>query len=75
MTYGPVAGSGCVDVSDAGALAGTGAANSLASTFSKSPCGLRSVIVIRPVRSSATMPEMWPPRSLRTWSAPTMLKK
>ena len=56
--YGPVAGSGCVDVSDDGALDGTGAANSLARTFAKSPCGVFRLIVILPVPSSAAMPEM-----------------
>ena len=39
ITYGPVAGSGWSDVSAAGASAGTGAANSEASTFEKSACG------------------------------------
>ena len=73
MTYGPVAGSGCVEVSESGAFAGTGAANSLASTLAKSPCGVFRLIVILPVASSATIPEMVPPFVWRASSAPTML--
>ena len=60
MTYGPVDGSGVVEESFAGEFAGTGAANSVARMYSKSPCGDFNLIVIVPVVSSALMPLMCP---------------
>ena len=58
--YGPVDGSGFVDVSFAGALAGTGAANSVARMFVKSPCGRVELDRDLAVLSSVVMPLMWP---------------
>jgi len=54
--YGPVDGSGLVEVSFAGALAGRIAANSVARMFSKSPCGASSLMVMLPVASSVVIP-------------------
>jgi hypothetical protein len=54
--YGPVDGSGVVEESFAGELTGTGAANSVARMYSKSPCGDFNLIVIVPAVSSALMP-------------------
>src|SRR6476659_9506419 len=74
--YGPVDGSGFVDVSFAGALSGTGAANVVARMFVKSPCGALSLIVITPVLSFVVMPEMWPEFGFfENASAPTMFPK
>src|SRR5436305_11015998 len=73
--YGPVDGAGDADWSFAGVLAGTGAANSVARMFSKSPCGEFSLTVITPVESFAVMPLIPPVLVLPNWSAPTMLPK
>ena len=75
IMYGPVDGSGFVEVSFCGALDGTGAAKVVARMFSKSPCGAVSLIVILPVASSVVIPLMSPFFVLPNWSAPTMLPK
>src|SRR3954451_10999693 len=70
--YGPVAGSGFEDVSFAGLLGGTSAANGVARMFSESPCGDVRLIVIFPVLSSVVIPLMSP---LFALSDPTMPPK
>src|SRR2546423_6103912 len=73
--YGPVEGNGLFDVSFAGAFAGSGAANSVARMFWKSPCGDIRWIVILPVALFVSMPVMWPVLVLPKASAPSMLLK
>ena len=63
-------------MSAAGALAGTGAANSEASTFEKSACGSSRWMTIVPVVLLTTMPRIRRPFGcLAKASAPTMFRK
>src|SRR5260370_1342453 len=73
--YGPVDGSGLFEVSFAGALAGRGAANSVARMFSKSPCDASNLMVILPLASSAVIPPIEPFFVLENAVAPTMFPK
>jgi hypothetical protein len=75
IRYGPVDGSGSSEVSVAGALPGTGAANSDASTFSKSASGATRWMMIVPVLSSTTMPLIPPFWCFANFFAPTMFRK
>ena len=63
------------EVSVAGELAGTGAANSDASTFSKSASGATRWMMIVPVLSSTTMPLMPCLCRFANSFAPTMFRK
>ena len=63
-------------MSAAGASAGTGAANSEASTFEKSACGFLRWMTIERVALWTTMPPMWWPSGFfAKASAPRMFRK
>src|SRR3954453_20326799 len=60
IMYGPGAGIGCVDWSDAGVPVGTTCANSRARMYRMSPSGWSSLISIVRFASFVMIPEMWP---------------
>ena len=67
-----MAGGGSAERSLSGVPAGSGATNGSASSCAKVPRGFESLIVIAPVLSSVTIPEMPPSFVFANSGAPTM---